>query len=115
MPYIIETHTPTGRRVQEGTVCAVTARTAVATLDEARTVAYRAVNDRTEFVGSRCGFFAAADVIPESGGTVGPLPDGTVIEVRQIGWWQLRRDASRVKPDAVYMSEAATIRTFNAA
>jgi hypothetical protein len=55
------------------------------------------------------------DKLPESGGTVGPLPDGTVIEVRQIGWWQLRRDASRVKPDAVYMSEAATIRTFNAA
>jgi hypothetical protein len=25
--------------------------------------------------------------MPESGGTIGPLPDGTVIEVEQTTWW----------------------------
>lgn len=28
--------------------------------------------------------------LPESGGTVGPLPDGTVIEVERVEWSQLR-------------------------
>jgi hypothetical protein len=27
--------------------------------------------------------------VPESGGTVGPLPDGTVIEVERVTWGQL--------------------------
>jgi hypothetical protein len=27
--------------------------------------------------------------MPESGGTIGPLPDGTVIEVEQTTWWVL--------------------------
>jgi hypothetical protein len=41
--------------------------------------------------------------LPESGGTVGPLPDGTVIEVEQVGWadlaWRAGRTAAIVPPD----------------
>jgi hypothetical protein len=58
-------------------------RTAVATLDEARGAADRIVLD-----GYADSFKSANDdrnallALPESGGTIGPLPDGTVIEVR---------------------------------
>lgn len=30
--------------------------------------------------------------VPESGGTVGPLPDGTIIEVTHVKWDELRED-----------------------
>jgi hypothetical protein len=35
--------------------------------------------------------------LPESGGTVGPLPNGTVIEVEQVGWSELARLAGRTR------------------
>jgi len=59
-------------------------RTAVATLDEAR--AY--LTDGT-YIFDGPGLsdhLAALRELPESGGTIGPLPDGTVIEVRPIEW-----------------------------
>ena len=58
-----------------------THRTAVATLDEARTSAREAV------AGKPYDMINPANValaLPESGGTIGPLPDGTVIEVRPV-------------------------------
>lgn len=61
MPYIITTqwpsHDPSGKWHY-----IVKSRRAVATLDEARQAVF-------------------PHALPESGGTVGPLPDGTVIEV----------------------------------
>jgi len=73
MPYIITTHTPTGQTVQEGTVCAVTTRTAVATLAEV----VRVLNETGEP-------WTLNGANGEGGGTIGPLPDGTVIEMRPM-------------------------------
>ena len=40
---------------------------------------------------------AATDAtLPAEGGTVGPLPDGTMIEVAPIEWTNLRRHESRI-------------------
>ena len=58
-----------------------THRTAVATLDEARTAAYFACDAAKPYEDP---FKDAACDLPESGGSVGPLPDGTVIEVRPV-------------------------------
>jgi hypothetical protein len=65
-----------------------TTRLAVATLDEARD-ACRAVDpdDNAEVRGP---LTRMVDALTESGGTVGPLPDGTVIEVTPVTDDQLR-------------------------
>lgn len=63
MPYIVTTKA---------------SRRAVATLDEARAV----IRDHVVNAGVAHG--TTADPITNSGGTVGPLPDGTVIEVRPV-------------------------------
>jgi len=62
-------------------------RTAVATLDEARKAAYAAIgeNDNPPYFD---GHFAV-DSLEADGGTVGPLPDGTVIEVAPATWADL--------------------------
>ena len=66
MPYIITTTTkPAGS--PPGSKLVRISRRAVATLDEARAVAEQ-INE-----------------LPASGGTIGPLPDGTIIEVRRVG------------------------------
>jgi hypothetical protein len=62
-------------------------RRAVATLDEAREAAFEAMatvprywlNDAVQ-VGD------AIRAVLDQGGTVGPLPDGTVIEVERVDW-----------------------------
>lgn len=53
---------------------------AVATLDEARRWVTRGVSESGRMAGSPD--YAAAANLPESGGTIGPLPDGAIIEVR---------------------------------
>lgn len=87
MPYIIETrydHEPAARRLEAAGYVgeafqlrhSVPTRTAVVTLDEARDYTFNArVNDDGQI-----------EPLPESGGTVGPLPDGTVIEVREMSY-----------------------------
>ena len=90
MPYIITTTaddphvgTPAMERV-------TVTRTAVATLDEARDVVTGIVEEREPFshkVQETAGSNLSA--MRESGGTVGPLPDGTVIEVRAVAWQDL--------------------------
>jgi hypothetical protein len=60
-------------------------RTTVDSLDEARTTAGRGVEAGIETVrevGDWEVYTDAAAALPESGGTIGPLADGTVIEVR---------------------------------
>jgi len=76
---------PTGVRPSK------TTRIAVATLGEARASVDRAVTDTPGYTAS-VGFptdAAIADAISESGGSVGPLPDGTTIEVRPVAWRDL--------------------------
>jgi hypothetical protein len=72
-------------------------RRAVATLDEARAVAFCVMP----------GGVAEALALPESGGTIGPLPDGTVIEVAPMVW----RGAPASSPAEV----AAIVDAYNAA
>jgi hypothetical protein len=60
---------------------------AVATLEEAR----RAIAETSAMLEA-----TATWVFGESGGTVGPLPDGAAIEVTPISWDALRRDIGAV-------------------
>jgi hypothetical protein len=82
MPFIITTtrHLPS---MESHDTMEYVERRAVATLEEARTLASDAVYD--------AGLKTVVDAeqaftIPVSGGSVGPLPDGTVIEVEHASW-----------------------------
>lgn len=68
---------------------------AVATLDEARSEVWR----RAGFGGPSSE--AVRDAITEQGGTVGPLPDGTVIEVEPVGWARLWTTATANSTTAI--------------
>lgn len=85
-------------------------RRAVATLDEAR----QWTHDECAL---RCADDSAADAltIPESGGTIGPLPDGTVIEVapHNIVWFEAELEARGIRTAG--MSDAEVIDAYNAA
>jgi len=83
MPYIITTER-TDVAAHGGTFQNVLSRIAVATLDEARRITAR---EYREHVHRFMGFDTRW--ITESGGTIGPLPDGTVIEVRTAAWQDL--------------------------
>lgn len=89
MPYIITTQKPTHYGPIPTTDGGVKSRRAVATLDEARTSVAKwmhydgpPIYDRDEWVR----LDDAARSLPKAGGTIGPLPDGTVIEVREVQW-----------------------------
>lgn len=96
MPYIITTTDPQHVCLSMPERCGVepiVTRRAVATLDEARDWGADIVQDRANNfsesaqVQSDYGYLAAVNAaldIDESGGTIGPLPDGTVIEVQQV-------------------------------
>lgn len=86
MPYIITTDSPDERLALRGT--GITRR-AVATLDEARARIRNIVVESGRPGGT------TADPITPTGGTVGPLPDGTVIEVRAVTPYELWREAGR--------------------
>jgi hypothetical protein len=60
-------------------------RRAVATLEKAR-----------DTIREQTGYFYDGK-LPESGGTVGPLPDGTEIEVERMTWFALAAVASSVR------------------
>ncbi len=68
---------------------------AVATLEEARDVAYEALPDITGDLGAYAdanrAVLSEIAAIPEQGGTVGPLLDGTVIDVRLLNWYEVAR------------------------
>lgn len=114
MPYIITTVYPwadanePARRARD--------RTAVATLDEAREAAHSAIPAPT------CGdYHGAIYSLSDSGGTVGPLPDGTVIEVRPASWSELaqslpaKRRAYVTAPAYVHGYTGEILAAFNAA
>lgn len=126
MPYVIETTTPPCgaqfRRCQDPEHATVTSY-AVATLDEAR----EAVQDIAAEVTSSHPYALDAEptwperdalAIPEHGGTVGPLPDGTVIEVRQVSWDELAKlakhpMANHALPDPSRVHRAAILDAYN--
>ncbi len=111
MPYIITTtkhlNDPSGGVDQ-------TARRAVAALDEAWSHVFGAVQ---KFEIWSDGEDRIRRLIPESGGTVGPLPDGTVIEVARIGWKDLRSGAALGPKAVANEAEAITeaVADYNAA
>ena len=78
MPYIITIYS---RHEVYGTPNAVVAesRRTVTTLDKAREAVSRELIERTSRVTVEQG--ALLRTLPESGATIGPLPDGTTIEV----------------------------------
>jgi hypothetical protein len=91
MPYVVTTK----RRRQGFKVCGmdVLSRRAVATLDEAT----EALDAHMKSAGANGDWrLVAICKVSESGGTVGPLPDGTVIEVERVEWDYLRRAVGAV-------------------
>jgi hypothetical protein len=94
MPYVIKA---TGQKPR-----------AVATLEEART---HLLDRYGSWWTSGAHESLARDVVtlPGSGGTVGPLPDGTVIEVRRVGLNDLRTGTGTLA-----MSRDELIADFNA-
>lgn len=109
MPYIITTtHGERDMRWPRVT------RRAVATLDEAREAARESVNAIDVGLFREC---EQAELLPEHGGTIGPLPDGTVIEVEPATY-----EALIAALGITYMAhfrrahtDAATIAAYNAA
>ena len=105
MPYVITTKRPFTRQLVG---CHSTSRRAVATLAQARIwVTYRMP--------------AGGPVdLPESGGTVGPLPDGTVIAVERVSYNLLRYESGWTPaPDdedysAAHRHGAEVIAAYNA-
>jgi hypothetical protein len=91
MPYIITTKTITSHPADVVAIReTILSRHAVATLDEARQEANRSLHRGKLLADTDYARFGyAIDMLPESGGTVGPLPDGTVIAVRPIDYLEL--------------------------
>lgn len=114
MPYIITTHRHLDDPAAEflpGAAPGV-ARRAVATLEEALKHARECVWLAPNWGETRTArHIAEVDGLPESGGTVGPLPDGTVIEVESVAWDVLRERADMTHYNA---SDAAIIDAYNA-
>lgn len=75
-------------------------RRAVATLEEATNVACAVVDAVFPPIGTLAWMRlrGSIDTLPESGGTVGPLPDGTTIDVEAVPWWELIRDIREPLP-----------------
>jgi hypothetical protein len=88
MPYIVTTKR-LARNVIDRNAWQVVSRRAVDTLEEARERALSAGASTRDVLRN----------ISESGGTVGPLPDGTVIEVEQVTWAALDLRSSRRAAD----------------
>jgi hypothetical protein len=96
----------------------VLSRLAVATLDEARDVAAATVQltwpgdsaPRDPRIGDA---ELAAERLPKQGGTIGPLPDGTVIEVERTGYAELWRLIGR--PEEIKYHNDKVLVAYNAA
>ena len=94
-------------------------RAAVATLEEARELAYDRIVHTPEY--TRVTGFPTLEWtharLPEAGGTVGPLPDGTVIEVRPASWADLDTATPRARRVPEYVPfpdrHAAILAAFN--
>lgn len=96
MPYVITTTTPDPCVAYSTPRKPLVTRRAVATLDEAQ----RLVDNRREqdALNARPWSVAVRGLLNKGGGTIGPLPDGTVIEVEQITWPALALSAGLSYP-----------------
>jgi hypothetical protein len=131
MPYVVSTkrlHAITAAPGCDDYIA--TSCRAVATLEEARNAADEAVIaifdtavphvrlpvarycQADEWSRIEYGFRDAVQALPESGGTVGPLPDGTVIQVERVAWAYLEDEMDRL--DGVDRPMAEIIAAFNA-
>lgn len=104
MPYVVTRRQP-GRPDDE--------LPAVATLEEARLVAAEITLPYALAVQPPAdkAYAAACGAIPESGGTIGPLPDGTVIEAESVIWTEL---ADRADCFPVPWSHERILAAYNA-
>jgi hypothetical protein len=109
MPYVITTtrtvmggYTLPGERESAEYVT----RHAVATLDEARTAAIEATGGAFSIAEHEASLDAVA-AFTESGGTVGPLPDGTVIRVARLPIDQMQTHFGQSIADACDAYNAA--------
>jgi hypothetical protein len=92
MPYIITTSEPFDADVH--THRPAFTRRAVATLEETHDHVFEeiwAAYGRTAGTNDATPALGQADALTESGGTIGPLPDGTVIEVERVDWDHVER------------------------
>ena len=113
MPYIIETLYPWADEREPAR--RARARRAVATLDEAREDALDAVWTQEYSSRDPEPDLDAARALPEAGGTIGPLPDGTVIVVEHVPTMSL---SARIPGERCYdwgFSMAEIVDAFNAA
>jgi hypothetical protein len=76
-------------------------RVVVATLEEARNTAVMAAMASHAFGYGSQDAIAACRALGEDGGWVGPLPDGTIIEVQRVSFLKLR-EMSGIRPGAAY-------------
>lgn len=94
MPYIVAMHPADDRsyatRAEQIAAVSLTRR-AVATLDSACEVALDLAITQYVEPDMRPSWANACRRLPVEGGTVGPLPDGTVIDVAYVGWATLER------------------------
>lgn len=95
-------------------------RRAVVTLEEARTEVTRlALVDGEALLADNYGDLRAQfSGVRERGGKVGPLPNGTVIEVEPVGWGVIRDGAELTAPSGLRPNDpdlgAQLIAAFNA-
>jgi len=87
MPYVITTRYSDCDFPDSCGECDIT-RTAVATADDARRAIIAIGEQHDTWIGGD----ALHGPIDRNGGTVGPLPDGTVIEVQPVDWVTFGRD-----------------------
>jgi hypothetical protein len=81
MPYVVTTRRASATRTAPPSHNDVFSRREVATLEQARRTAGQACLGSTPL---NLENIERARTLPDSGGTVGPLPDGTVIEVARM-------------------------------
>ena len=131
MPFIVTTKQPDRpHRFSQPHVPATygpgpVSRRAVATLEEARVTAHdvimagptvKVADLPRDAVFGYAGAHTAIEEVPESGGSVGPLPDGTVIEVERVSEGELGR-AIGLNPGGRILAEMSTaeiIAAYNA-
>lgn len=91
--------------------------TAVETIDEAREVAQDAVRMSSQDAPDGEGYgssFEQAYTLPETGGVIGPMPDGYVIDVQRVEWSALPMFDTH-RPDVYRSNRAAVIDAYNGA
>lgn len=122
MPYIVSTSLHEDIPARPGMALKTpTGSQAVATLEEARESAYQEVvaqvNDTTHEGTPGDGLKDACCDLTESGGTIGPLPNGCVIDVRETDYDELANIAGEwIDPegDLTASEEARIIDAYNA-